>query len=614
MSEKLTEGNIMDAASVLRLAAELVVGHDADRYETTLKRLQRQAGKIGSALQGLASHGVVYFVLNHQHWNLRDRHFVAWLNGVEKEQSGTFHLFEDVNDDAAVCILGTKEKREFAEALLGQWLVTWKEYQELTDSLCQRGLATWNRLLLAHCGMPGPLGLVWDDFELAENTPYVRVLPGDFCSLDLPIPTDGATVPDPKIFIESRCPGAECPLARLESRLDELDQVGLAREAIRPQHALAACLAWHLLRSYGKWGGHAFLSLPVLFRDPAPGAVTILSICTERPLQASDLLAWAHLANVALGPLAGAEKYSWLVHGISLDHLAPSALYALTGLSVRGSMLDTIIWRKAGEAIPEEWRAKHCHALFTLRSFVEALYDPKLSAPVPPFGFVSLAALLRAEFKVGPEDLSVAQLAQKAAENESQRERVARLLQGKLSDTTDTVRRLFDDALEEARLTCAVEEDAPISEEDPIVENHRFYVSTWRLAEYLRTAITAVMQCPEAQRLRVKAGILRDINGDQGCVWVILLNGPVECNAQWNAAPGETGKELAQIGSTLSARSVFRGILYNERVHFPDVLWGDPTWCDRAAAISGQIVPGESGESPMFICALGLPLFPARRG
>jgi hypothetical protein len=97
-----------------------------------------------------------------------------------------------------------------------------------------------------------------------------------------------------------RWPDLPRDVVRSFSDLGPLDKVDLK--------ATASASIYHLLRSYARWGGGAFISIPVVLASGADrNTSAVLSICTEGPLSSSSVLRWRLLAESILPVIASSE-------------------------------------------------------------------------------------------------------------------------------------------------------------------------------------------------------------------------------------------------------------------------------------------------------------------
>jgi hypothetical protein len=372
------------------------------------KRLRGLCHQIAEFLD-FVDHPIVYVVLNKTSWD-GGRRFAAWLNGKAIALPQRSPVSQEKPHDTEVVILPLHAQHEQMERF---WIDGWADYHQTTSQLeSKHHLTTWNQLLLNHSYAPQNLGLVWaGKHDLNSITPYFPITLEDLASLGLPSP-HAPEPPEGEVFLALTCPGEKCPLHDLEQQVAKLkpDSRSIYRGTGcgSPWHALVACLTYHLLRSYACWGGAAFLSIPIAHRSMDPGGVSVLSLCSTRPLNDKEIEDWDHLGSKLFHPLRGDGTYAELCARARLDEVSPNHIRSLTRCQFgEGSeTLDDALWPQVkgrGDS--------HADDLFREESNLTLLY--KLPVVVPGIGQMSLCALLLTEFELKPVD-SLQKLAVKA--------------------------------------------------------------------------------------------------------------------------------------------------------------------------------------------------------
>lgn len=193
---------------------------------------------------------------------------------------------------------------EFRLVIENQWHSVWSDYSLVTRDLSRRGIQTWNQFLLHGCERPRPLGLIWSSSEEHDVPYYVRVAKRFKEEVGLPDALEEglrkwnaftSNLPKaPPAF-----PGPDEALVNELARMNPVAGVDL--------HQTASAATYHLLRSYARWGGSAFLSIPV----PLAARVhAVLSLCSESPIAENDLGRWRGIAGAVFPYLAASDLVS----------------------------------------------------------------------------------------------------------------------------------------------------------------------------------------------------------------------------------------------------------------------------------------------------------------
>lgn len=544
----------MDPDVFLDLAESIVDWHRHGdlRHLPPAQRLNRLCELIGSRLEDYeragVNHGIVYLVLNHARWD-GGRHFVAWLDGskVPPMVEGASAAEGPPPADAVVVVTGPTERRS---PLHDAWLRVWADYQRTSAALAKMELTTWNHLVLEHARSPRPLGLAWGDV-LRNHRHYVALAASTLAHVGID-PTLAAGA-DGARFLALEHEEGQCPLAALEKRLERLEPVGLhgaldAGDNSR-LHALAACVSYHLLRSYAVWGGTAFISLPALNRAPDRGAASVLSLCSTEPLPIREVLNWSHLASIILSPIAGEEKHALLLTRADLDEPLPRAMYDLVRQRLgrnASRTLDEVLWSKK----------HHAKALFTNEVQLRNLEELEVRTPA---GLITLAPMLRNLLGLATTT-PTRTVAEKATlpEHESEIAAVHARLKGDLEDRLDLVCALAEQILGDrgAKPTIGnLDIDKP-----PLIDGrreHRFWVSARMIKSYLDCVRRGMPPIEPPPDVRVKMGLCDPSRPDLG-VWILVINTAPQLEIP--SRRGQTPAELRDCAEALGARSCFDGL------------------------------------------------------
>ena len=238
------------------------------------------------------------------------RHFVAVLKPLAQSKDYAWRATEQEEsaDESCAVHIGNATREcsvTLRRRLTAEWKSVWNEYARLTYALEERGILTWNQLLLHGCRDPKPFGLSWIGDGDGGDKYYVRAEERILHALgiDMPAGTPRAvwngTLADlpPRL---DQWPELPSEIVQSFSDLGPLEKVDLART---PSASI-----YHLLRSYARWGGGAFISIPVVLASGADrNTSAVLSICSERPLSPASVLRWRLLAESILPVIASSE-------------------------------------------------------------------------------------------------------------------------------------------------------------------------------------------------------------------------------------------------------------------------------------------------------------------
>jgi hypothetical protein len=242
--------------------------------------------------------------------NEHERIFVAVLRPLDKARDYGWKTaatpLAQLTHSCEVHIIDDRAP-QFARRLADEWRHVWDDYATLTNALQDKGILTWNQYLLHGCRNPKPFGLTWTAKPAKLGHPYY-VQPSDDLLRQLGVPPragmDTRTWNRALRELPRQTTGWPQLPPGLTQRWEELEP----REHVKQLAATAAASIFHLLRSYARWGGQAFLSIPVVIasQDSRPVSAA-LSICSDAPLTAVDLLQWRTLAASVLPLVASTE-------------------------------------------------------------------------------------------------------------------------------------------------------------------------------------------------------------------------------------------------------------------------------------------------------------------
>ena len=252
---------------------------------------------------------VVYFVLNVTDiWNKR-RAFHTGINWA--------NLNNEVRENRLLC-LDTKKAslsanngraglipfstvRNFIptnakkEQLIIEWKIVWDQYYKLTlhyDGNADKKFFTFNHWLLHHTKNPLHIGVYWGLKDSHANKNYVYLQDSTLEEMGITTSqrTGSSLIKLPEFsgkFIDNG------DLSQVLSIFNEMDPNEPELNSLEN----IAFSIYHLLRSYGCWGGNSFYSIPMNYgRDNHP-IKGILSICSTKPLDSDLSLKWYLVAN-----------------------------------------------------------------------------------------------------------------------------------------------------------------------------------------------------------------------------------------------------------------------------------------------------------------------------
>lgn len=237
------------------------------------------------------------------------RHFVAVLKPLANAEDYAWRATgSEIADDESCAVHiasdASKENGGLFSKLTAEWKWVWHEYAKLTYALEARSVFTWNQLLLHGCRDPKPFGLSWNgsgDLQQYYLEADERML--DTLDIGVRREASGAAWNSALAELSPRMDGwprLSSDVHRFFSKLAPLDRVDLEQTA--------PAAIYHLLRSYGRWGGGAFLSIPVVLASGSDrNTSAVLSLCSERPLSAESIVRWRLLAECILPVISSSE-------------------------------------------------------------------------------------------------------------------------------------------------------------------------------------------------------------------------------------------------------------------------------------------------------------------
>jgi hypothetical protein len=82
-------------------------------------------------------------------------------------------------------------------------------------------------------------------------------------------------------------------LNKIKTHMDEMDQDNIELSNLNN----IGFTVYHILRSYGCWGGNSFYSIPINYGSAKEKRIGVLSICTKKPLSEKLIERWSLVAN-----------------------------------------------------------------------------------------------------------------------------------------------------------------------------------------------------------------------------------------------------------------------------------------------------------------------------
>jgi hypothetical protein len=297
---------------------------------------------------------VVYFVLNGTDIRTGERAFVAGLNWANLSPALIDRRFFDNNlaftdrypqNNSSDNTRLFSTKHEPKETLDSNkeyvnhcWSLVWEDYLNLTMEEEKNNLFTFNHWLLNKTNNPFNIGLYWgyeqeqekvDNgyFFLPEET--VRKLGSeslkndDFHTLLLPERPEDKW---PKMPYDRALMEVKTHFGWMEQQEEMYNTIGSIAFSV-----------YHVIRSYGCWGGRAFYSIPVYYGAGSDKAVCVLSVCSKHPLDERMIERWTLVANTIFKDIVLHEVYLFKELQIKADFIV--ANYSL-GHNLKNRVLD----------------------------------------------------------------------------------------------------------------------------------------------------------------------------------------------------------------------------------------------------------------------------------
>jgi len=264
---------------------------------------------------GVICHDVVYFVLNATDIRNDKRTFhvgINWANLNDEVRKNQLVVSTPVKDDllsneSASGVVPFSTIRNFSPSeeeinrLTLSWNIVWQEYYELTKEYEKESpvFLTINHWLLYYLNCPLNLGIYWGSEKNDENADrnYVRLLNNTLKGMNITLPTAGMNgahfIKLPLKFKGQFIDNGD--LSQILAMLEEMEQIDpkLKLNSI-PNVAFSI---YHLIRSYGCWGGNAFYSIPINYGRYDKPVRGLLSLCTTKPMNSELALKWYIIAN-----------------------------------------------------------------------------------------------------------------------------------------------------------------------------------------------------------------------------------------------------------------------------------------------------------------------------
>ena len=294
---------------------------------------------------------VVYFVLNGTDIRNDERAFVAGMNWARLDESILEKTFLEktsligVNPESETgnrtLLYSTKKedlktKTEEANYINQCWNLVWEDYLRLTiEEEHKNNFYTFNHWLLNKTRHPLNIGVYWGTemkqneidggyFHLPDET--LRKLGADDIKKSgfnpLQLPKDFACN-----YVYDRA------LNEIESQMKEMEQEDASINNVRN----IGFAVYHIIRSYGCWGGNSFYSIPINYGSAKEKRIGVLSICAKKPLNEKLVERWSLVANKIFKDiiLEELDTYKENERKLNLTHLT----YSL-GHNLKNRVLD----------------------------------------------------------------------------------------------------------------------------------------------------------------------------------------------------------------------------------------------------------------------------------
>lgn len=253
---------------------------------------------------------VVYFVLNGTDIRNNNRAFVAGMNWANLHKTLLDRTFSEKASLAntnpqneagnKTLIYSTnqedlKSKKEDSRYINRCWNLVWEDYLKLTLEEEKRNLFTLNHWLLNKTKHPLNIGFYWGCeskqksadggyFHLPKNT--LKKIKAFDVKLESFNPLNLS-----KDFVGGN--KHDNALNKIKTHMDEMDQDNIDLSNLNN----IGFTVYHILRSYGCWGGNSFYSIPINYGSAKEKRIGVLSICTKKPLSEKLIERWSLVAN-----------------------------------------------------------------------------------------------------------------------------------------------------------------------------------------------------------------------------------------------------------------------------------------------------------------------------
>ncbi len=281
-------------------------------FLSAMLEMNEQGKMICESIRKL-NEDVVYVVLNGIDIRNDERAFVTGINwsniseriiekkiGIAAIEGAT--LQKPLEEGRTILYASKTEKLqnkiEDAAYINEVWKEIWSSYLVLTKDAQKEGLFTLNHWLFNKVRNPMNIGFYWGkpiESEEAEST-YFFLPPEtlrklsidgtkneDFCSIELPSDFSGQVAYD----------------RALNEIKNYMDDMGQDDPGINNFTNIGFAI-YHIIRSFGCWGGEAFYSIPVNLGFSGKQKIGILSICSKKPLSQKQAETWTLVAMKAI--------------------------------------------------------------------------------------------------------------------------------------------------------------------------------------------------------------------------------------------------------------------------------------------------------------------------
>lgn len=268
-------------------------------------------GKMASEEIRIINEDVVYFVLNGNDVRNDERAFVSgvnWANLDERVIDRT--IFNDTvlqgqTPESEVGnrtqLYSTKRenlrtKSDDAQYINQSWNLVWEDYLRLTkEEESKNNLLTFNHWLLNRIESPINIGFYWGEQETTKE------LDGGYFYLpDETLRKLNASEIRKYNFNPLQLPREFNSSVEYDRALNavklHMEEMGQDKPELNTVHNIGFA-AYHIIRSYGCWGGSCFYSIPINLGFANERRIGVLSICSKKPLNESSIERWSLVAT-----------------------------------------------------------------------------------------------------------------------------------------------------------------------------------------------------------------------------------------------------------------------------------------------------------------------------